>query len=94
VRFTTSLTVLHPRFNIRVNCVCPDWVETPMLQRARNRLSDAEWAVVGPARLLQSDEIADAVLELVSDDSLAGRILVCRPDPTWDLLPAEGPGHV
>jgi NAD(P)-dependent dehydrogenase (short-subunit alcohol dehydrogenase family) len=35
VRFTAALAPLGRRLNIRVNCVCPDWVDTPMTQRTR-----------------------------------------------------------
>ena len=31
VRFSAALAPLGRRMNIRINCVCPDWVDTPMV---------------------------------------------------------------
>ncbi|MGH8977547.1 MAG: SDR family NAD(P)-dependent oxidoreductase, partial [Acidimicrobiia bacterium] len=80
VRFSAALAPLAQELGIRVNCVCPDWVDTPMSRRGRARMSAAELAAVVPPVLLQPEEIADAVVELVSDDSLSGRVMCCWCD--------------
>ena len=39
--------------------------------------------------LVPVDRVAEAVLDLVEDDTLAGRVLVCPATGEWRLLPAE-----
>lgn len=80
VLFTTSLAPLKDEAGIRVNCVCPGVVDTPMLRGAREAQSD-EQAEATRTRLtgmavLQPEEIADVVVEFIRDDSLAGRAML------------------
>jgi NAD(P)-dependent dehydrogenase (short-subunit alcohol dehydrogenase family) len=76
IRFTASLAPLRERMNVRVNCVIPHWIATEHVKAAIARMSPEERARV-PERLNDPDEIADAVIELVRDDDLAGRVMVC-----------------
>jgi len=71
VRFTASLANHE---GVRVNCVCPDWVDTPAVQRSLAELSNEERTNVPP--LVRAEEIAALVLDLIRDDSAAGRIVV------------------
>jgi NAD(P)-dependent dehydrogenase (short-subunit alcohol dehydrogenase family) len=71
VRFTASLA---NHDGVRVNCVCPDWVDTPAVRRSLAEMSDDERAQV-PA-LVPAAEIAEIVLGLIRDDTAAGRIVV------------------
>ena len=71
VRFTASLA---NHDGVRVNCVCPDWVDTPAVQRSLAEMTPEERAGVRP--LVPADEIAEIVLDLIRDDSAAGRIVV------------------
>ena len=71
VRFTAALANHE---GVRVNCVCPDWVDTPAVQRSLAGLTAPERANVPP--LVPAGEIAGIVLDLVRDDSAAGRIIV------------------
>jgi NAD(P)-dependent dehydrogenase (short-subunit alcohol dehydrogenase family) len=64
IRFTSNLTGLG---SIRVNCLVPDWVAT-------ERVSEAERATVPPPVPLEA--VAAGTLRLITDDSLAGRVLV------------------
>jgi NAD(P)-dependent dehydrogenase (short-subunit alcohol dehydrogenase family) len=61
---------------VRVSCVCPDWVDTPAVQRSLAAMTEEERAEV-PA-LVSADEIARIVLDLIRDDTSGGRVVV-RP---------------
>jgi NAD(P)-dependent dehydrogenase (short-subunit alcohol dehydrogenase family) len=70
VRFTTALA---NHDGVRVNCVCPDWVDTPAVRRSLAAMTADERASVPP--LVPADEIAEIVLDLIRDDSAAGRVV-------------------
>ncbi|MEX2159637.1 MAG: SDR family oxidoreductase [Dehalococcoidia bacterium] len=81
VLFTASMAPWKDEANIRVNCVCPGVVDTPMLRGAQAAQQEEPQAQPLRQRLaglgvLQPEEIADAVVELIKDDSLAGRALM------------------
>ncbi len=61
---------------VRVSCICPDWVETPAVQRSLASMTDEERAEV--PELVSADEIARIVLDLIRDDTSGGRVVV-RP---------------
>jgi NAD(P)-dependent dehydrogenase (short-subunit alcohol dehydrogenase family) len=82
IRLTAALGRLDG--GVRVNCVVPDWIRTP---RVAARYPDGGPGL--PARMTTPDEIAGAVADLVADDALAGRVLVCWCDGPWALV-AEG----
>jgi NAD(P)-dependent dehydrogenase (short-subunit alcohol dehydrogenase family) len=86
-RFSAALAPLSDRLGIRVNCICPDWVDTPMSRRSRARMTPEEEAATVPPGILAPDEIADAAVELIRDDSLAGRVMACWCDQPRSLLP-------
>jgi NAD(P)-dependent dehydrogenase (short-subunit alcohol dehydrogenase family) len=81
VRLTATLAPLAETHNIRVNCVVPHWIETNEVKREIAAMTPDERADV--PRLLQPSEVADAVIGLVEDDTLPGRILVmwCEEPP-------------
>jgi NAD(P)-dependent dehydrogenase (short-subunit alcohol dehydrogenase family) len=84
IRFTSSVAGLREEMGVRVNCVVPDWIG---LDRARAELaamSPADRASAPP--LVDPDEIAETVLWLVRDDSLAGRVVVLRGGEPRRLL--------
>jgi NAD(P)-dependent dehydrogenase (short-subunit alcohol dehydrogenase family) len=87
VRFTAALGSLAAE-NIRVNCVCPDWVDTPAVQRSLAAMTQEERRVIVPPKLVPAEDVADAVAGLICDDSLAGRVLTCPAGGEWELLPA------
>jgi NAD(P)-dependent dehydrogenase (short-subunit alcohol dehydrogenase family) len=72
IRLTSTLAPLHDSHGVRVNCVVPDWVATPRGLRERDALHPA---ARGPD-LVPLSAVTDAVLRFVSDDSLAGRVLL------------------
>jgi NAD(P)-dependent dehydrogenase (short-subunit alcohol dehydrogenase family) len=73
---------------VRVNCVCPDWVDTPAVQQSLAAMRSEERASVPP--LVAAEEIAEIVLDLVRDESAAGRIVVRFADePGPRVLPDD-----
>jgi NAD(P)-dependent dehydrogenase (short-subunit alcohol dehydrogenase family) len=76
IRFTASLAGLRERMNVRVNCLVPDWILT---DRAAGELAamDPDERSQTPA-LLALDDVVDAVIALLVDDDLAGRVMVMR----------------
>jgi NAD(P)-dependent dehydrogenase (short-subunit alcohol dehydrogenase family) len=87
VRLTGALKSLAAE-GIRVNAVCPDWVDTPAVRRGLEAMSVEERGAV--PGLVPTEAIAGGVLDLVRDDSLAGRVLVWFAEGEPYLLP-EGP---
>jgi NAD(P)-dependent dehydrogenase (short-subunit alcohol dehydrogenase family) len=90
VMFTRACAALHRTHNIRVNAVLPALVDTPLLTKTGDGSTEAPWA--RQARqvlpLLAPTEVADAVVELVEDDELAGhyRIVGDLPDFVTEML--------
>jgi NAD(P)-dependent dehydrogenase (short-subunit alcohol dehydrogenase family) len=81
IRFTATLAPLKERMNVRINCVVPHWIETDRVKEEIAQLPPDEQAQV--PKLLQPEEVADAVLQFLVDDDLAGRVMVmwCEQGP-------------
>ncbi|TYP73116.1 SDR family NAD(P)-dependent oxidoreductase [Paenibacillus methanolicus] len=66
VNLTRSLALEYAEQNIRVNALCPGFIDTPIIpEESKQALA----AVTPMKRLGQADEMAKAVLFLASDDS-------------------------
>jgi NAD(P)-dependent dehydrogenase (short-subunit alcohol dehydrogenase family) len=77
IRMTTRLASLAQTDRIRVNCLAPGWIATDEPRRYWESLTPSERAERGvPSQLLTTDQVADAVVRLADDASLAGRVLV------------------
>ena len=66
------ILLASPRANIRVNAVCPGFIETPMLDRvpyASVKIREQLIGTVPLRRVAQPHEIGDAVAWLMSDKS-------------------------
>lgn len=92
VLLTKAMAIDHGRQGIRVNCICPGDVDTPMLpEDARLRGLGWDKYLAGCAnrpmgRIGTADEIAKAALFLASDDSsfMTGAALVVDGGGTAD----------
>jgi NAD(P)-dependent dehydrogenase (short-subunit alcohol dehydrogenase family) len=99
VRLTQCLAPLATERNVRVNCIAPDWTATEFVRERFAAMTPAQRAEArdgfgrpAPDRFLEPGEVADAALEVIRDDGLAGRTLVlwCGeaprliPDDRWE----------
>jgi NAD(P)-dependent dehydrogenase (short-subunit alcohol dehydrogenase family) len=60
----------YAKRGIRVNAVCPGIIHTPLFERYSKKAPEVDYAAMEPVgRLGQSNEVAEAMLWLCSDDS-------------------------
>lgn len=72
VGLTKTVALEYARANIRVNAVCPGFIETPMLDRVTDASVKIREQLIGTVplrRVAQPHEIGDAVAWLMSDKS-------------------------
>jgi NAD(P)-dependent dehydrogenase (short-subunit alcohol dehydrogenase family) len=90
VMFTRACTALQRTHNIRVNAVLPGLVDTPLLAKSGDGTTEAPWARLARQILpvLDPVEVADAVKDIIGDDSLAGhyRIVGELPDVVTAMI--------
>lgn len=67
VGLTRAAAIDHAAAGIRVNAVCPGYIETPMITEAMARRGEQILGTVPLRRLGQAEEIAQAVVFLCSD---------------------------
>jgi NAD(P)-dependent dehydrogenase (short-subunit alcohol dehydrogenase family) len=90
IHLTHSLAYWAKR-RIRVNCVCPGVVDTP-LSRAQSREEKAAGREAPPVRTLMKPEaIAEVVLKFIEDDSQAGQVVEVRPTAVHAVEPRRAP---
>src|SRR4029079_15228281 len=79
VGLTRALIGLKDEANIRVNCVCPAVVNTPLVTSGLNALSGAAREEAerrfSSMPMLPPEEIAEAVYELIANDDAAGIVM-------------------
>ncbi|MDO9709760.1 glucose 1-dehydrogenase [Paracraurococcus lichenis] len=67
VGLTKAAAIDHAAENIRVNAVCPGYIETPMTEDTMRRRGETIIARVPLARMGKAEEIAEAVVWMCSD---------------------------
>jgi NAD(P)-dependent dehydrogenase (short-subunit alcohol dehydrogenase family) len=87
IRFTSTLSGLRERMNVRVNCVVPDWIATERAREELARMRPAERAATPAPR--PPEEVAGAVIEFVRNEDLTGRVMVMWPGEPARLLDPE-----
>lgn len=94
VRLTTTLAGLRESDNIRVNCLVPDWIAVPEVQAYYDALTPEQRLNPRiPPVLTTLEEIAGAAVALITDESLAGRVLVWWSGRAPALIAGNDPGH-
>lgn len=69
VNLTRTLAVEYAKDNIRVNAVCPGYIETPLLNQLDEAMKNYLISLHPIGRLGKPEEIAKAVVFLASDDA-------------------------
>lgn len=77
VHFTKSCAPLAETHGVRVNCVCPGLVETPMLLEDTGDGEIAPWLkpIVEASTLLKPEDIGQVVLDFIADDTKIAEIV-------------------
>jgi NAD(P)-dependent dehydrogenase (short-subunit alcohol dehydrogenase family) len=80
IRFTACMAYAREETGVRVNCVVPEWIATERAHGELAAMPPEQRAAQKP--LIEPADLADAVVELVRDDGLAGRVvLLLRGEP-------------
>jgi NAD(P)-dependent dehydrogenase (short-subunit alcohol dehydrogenase family) len=87
IRFTSTLAGLHERMNVRVNCIAPHWIGLERAHAELAAMSPAERAAAPP--FVDPEKIAETVVELACDESLAGRVVEMRGGQPGRMLDAS-----
>jgi NAD(P)-dependent dehydrogenase (short-subunit alcohol dehydrogenase family) len=90
IHLTHSLGIYWSKWRIRVNCVCPGVVDTP-LSRATAREENAAARAAQPRTMMAPEAIAEAVLRFIEDDSQAGQVVEVRPTGVNAIEPRRAP---
>jgi 3-oxoacyl-[acyl-carrier protein] reductase len=83
IMFSRSCGDLHGQCGIRVNAVCPGVTDTPILEKTGGgKRPDWLGPILDNIEILQPEEIAQAVIDIVGDDDMAGEYVVVQNRPT------------
>ncbi len=91
VGLTRALAPLKDTDNIRVNAICPGVVDTPLIWRGIADLPPQEKAqaeeYLRQMPKLRPEEVAEAVLDIIRDDTLAGEAIGLLPGRPRRIIP-------
>ncbi|KAI8908027.1 hypothetical protein EDD86DRAFT_239733, partial [Gorgonomyces haynaldii] len=77
VQFTRSLSSLQKTHKIRVNCVCPGFVKTPMFLQSIEKIG--KHVKIPDSDILDVELVVDAFVRAIQDQSLRGDCLSVLP---------------
>jgi NAD(P)-dependent dehydrogenase (short-subunit alcohol dehydrogenase family) len=86
VSLTRAMAAYYSRFNIRVNCVCPGLLDTPMSQRAATDQAIRKALTVLqplPPHIGYADDVAEAILYLAGDSAKFVTGVILPVDGGW-----------
>ena len=69
VAMSKSLAIEYAKKNININCISPGFIKTAMTDKIDDKFKEAIVSKIPSARLGEPDDIANAVLFLISDQS-------------------------
>jgi NAD(P)-dependent dehydrogenase (short-subunit alcohol dehydrogenase family) len=92
VGLTRALAFLKDEANIRVNCICPSFVDTPLPRRRLQAMSDDEragWeAALTRVPMFAPAEVAAVILDIIRDDTMAGQaVAMLYGQPHFSVAP-------
>jgi NAD(P)-dependent dehydrogenase (short-subunit alcohol dehydrogenase family) len=94
IRLTTTMAWLQEKEGIRINCIVPAWIASEEVKEFWEALTPQQRKELrAPEVLLTLDEIADAVLEPITNDNLAGRVMVLWNGEPRRLIAEGDPGY-
>ena len=78
IQFTKTMALEYASSNVRVNCICAGWIDTPMNEKLGERITNWTLKETPMGRWGRPEEIAQAALYLASDESsfITGTALV------------------
>jgi NAD(P)-dependent dehydrogenase (short-subunit alcohol dehydrogenase family) len=87
IALTRVMAVDYGKYNIRVNCICPGAIDTPMISEVLDDPEIAKNYASGPlGRVGKPEEIANAALFLSSDESSYITGLIMPVDGGWSAV--------
>ena len=69
IAMSKSLAIEYAKKNININCISPGFIKTAMTDKLNEQFKEAIISKIPSARLGEADDIANAVLFLISDQS-------------------------